>query len=140
MDHRGFGRPDLPLRQTAVQGGIVDPKSQTEDLGDDAVKASEYGIRNLRYILENLDTWLASGDDDYSQRNGMYTNIVNQYVTYIQHVYANIGGIYLNEKLEGDPWRPWRASRARNSAGHCSSSSRNSNGWSGSTTRLCWKR
>ena len=56
-------------------GGIVDPKSQTEDLGD----------------------------DDYSQRNGMYTNIVNQYVTYIQHVYANIGGIYLNEKLEGDP-------------------------------------
>ena len=84
-------------------GGIVDPKSQTEDLGDDAVKASEYGIRNLRYILENLDTWLASGDDDYSQRNGMYTNIVNQYVTYIQHVYANIGGIYLNEKLEGDP-------------------------------------
>lgn len=84
-------------------GGIVDPKSQTEDLGDDAVKASEYGIRNLRYILENLDAWLASGDDDYSQRNGMYTNIVNQYVTYIQHVYANIGGIYLNEKLEGDP-------------------------------------
>ena len=84
-------------------GGIVDPKSQTEDLGDDAVKASEYGIRNLRYILENLDAWLASGDDDYSQRNGMYTNIVNQYVTYIQHVYANIGGIYLNEKQEGDP-------------------------------------
>ena len=94
---------DPVLRYGKQQGAVLDPRSQTEDLGDDAVKASEYGIRNLRYILENLDTWLASGDDDYSQRNGMYTNIVNQYVTYIQHVYANIGGIYLNEKLEGDP-------------------------------------
>ena len=84
-------------------GSIVDPKSQTEDLGDDAVAASEYGIANLRYILANLDAWCSAGDDDYSQRNSMYTNIVNQYVTYIGHVYANIGGIYLNEKLEGDP-------------------------------------
>ena len=94
---------DPVLRYGKQQGAVLDPRSQTEDLGDDAVKASEYGIHNLRYILENLDAWLASGDDDYSQRNGMYTNIVNQYVTYIQHVYANIGGIYLNEKLEGDP-------------------------------------
>ena len=84
-------------------GSIVDPKSQTEDLGDDAVAASEYGIRNLRYILGNLDRWYADGDDDYVGRSGMYSSIVNQYVTYIGHVFANIGGIYLNEKMEGDP-------------------------------------
>ncbi|WP_288237440.1 zinc-dependent metalloprotease [uncultured Alistipes sp.] len=84
-------------------GSIVDPKSQTEDLGDDAVAASQYGIRNLRYILANLDEWCADGDDDFSYRNGMYSDIVNQYITYIGHVYANIGGIYLNEKMEGDP-------------------------------------
>ena len=84
-------------------GSIVDPKSQTEDLGDDAVTASEYGIRNLRYILGNLDRWYADGDDDYVGRSGMYSSIVNQYVTYIGHVFANIGGIYLNEKMEGDP-------------------------------------
>ncbi len=84
-------------------GSVVDPKSQTEDLGDDAVAASEYGIRNLRYILAHLDEWYASDDDDFAQRQSMYTNIINQYVAYIQHIYANIGGIYLNEKLEGDP-------------------------------------
>ena len=84
-------------------GGIVDPKSQTEDLGDDAVAASQYGIKNLRYILANLDEWCADGDDDFSYRNSMYSDIVNQYITYIGHVYANIGGIYLNEKMEGDP-------------------------------------
>lgn len=84
-------------------GSIVDPKSQTEDLGNDAVAASEYGIRNLRYILANLDRWYAEGDDDYTCRSDMYSNIINQYVTYIGHVYANIGGIYLNERMEGDP-------------------------------------
>ena len=84
-------------------GSIVDPKSQTEDLGDDAVAASEYGIRNLRYILGNLDRWYAPEDEDYTCRSDMYSNIVNQYVTYIGHVYANVGGIYLNERMEGDP-------------------------------------
>ena len=32
----------------------VDPASQTESLGDDAVLASEYGIRNLKRLMEHL--------------------------------------------------------------------------------------
>ena len=31
--------------------GGIDPSSQTEDLGDDAIKASEYGIKNLKFVL-----------------------------------------------------------------------------------------
>ena len=84
-------------------GGIVDPKSQTEDLGDDAVKASEYGIRNLRYILANLNDWVKDEDRDYSYRTDIYKGIVSQYIRYIGHVFANVGGIYLNEKHVGDP-------------------------------------
>ena len=34
-------------------GGVVDPSSQTEDLGDNAMKASAYGIKNLKRILPN---------------------------------------------------------------------------------------
>lgn len=84
-------------------GGSIDPRSLTEDLGDDAIKASEYGVRNLRYILEHLNEWCAEGDDDFSYRKSRYASIVNQYVMYMAHVFANIGGIYLNEKMEGDP-------------------------------------
>ena len=35
-------------------GDVVDPSSQTEDLGDDAVLASTYGIKNLQRIVPNL--------------------------------------------------------------------------------------
>ena len=84
------------------QGTVIDPRSQTEDLGDDAVKASDYGIRNLRYILGNLDSWVGGQDYDYSFRTSIYESIVNQYFMYMNHVYGNIGGIYLQEKMEGD--------------------------------------
>ncbi len=69
----------------------IDPKSQMEDLGDDAVKASDYGIKNLKYILANLNDWCAAEDEDFSFRSSMYGDIVNQYVTYITHIYANVG-------------------------------------------------
>lgn len=83
-------------------GSIIDPRSQSEDLGDDAMKASGYGIQNLKYILSNLNSWVED-DPDYQYRQDIYTGIIYQYITYIQHVYANVGGIYLNEKMEGDP-------------------------------------
>lgn len=80
-----------------------DPSSLTEDLGDDAMKASEYGIKNLKYILPNLNNWFDSSDKDYSHRATLYNEIVQQYVRYLNHVYTNIGGIYLNERYAGDP-------------------------------------
>lgn len=81
---------------------ILDPRSQTEDLGNDAIKASEYGIRNLKYVLGNLNSWVKN-DPDFSYRKNAYTGIIYQYFTYIQHVYSNIGGFYINDKLDGDP-------------------------------------
>ena len=94
---------DPVLRYGKQQGAVLDPRSQTEDLGDDAVKASEYGIRNLRYILANLNDWVKDEDRDYSYRTDIYKGIVSQYIRYIGHVFANVGGIYLNEKHVGDP-------------------------------------
>lgn len=80
----------------------IDPKSQSEDLGDDAIKASTYGIKNLKYILSNLNEWLAEDDMDYQRRSDLYDAIVMQYYLYMTHVYANIGGINMNEKHVGD--------------------------------------
>ena len=93
---------DPVYRYGKQQGQIIDPKSQTEDLGDDAVKASEYGIKNLKYILANLNDWVNEEDPDYSYRTSIYNGVIMQYLTYLMHVYGNVGGIYLNEKHVGD--------------------------------------
>ena len=82
--------------------GILDPRSQTEDLGDDAVKASEYGIKNLKYIMKNFHSWVEDEDEDFSYRKSIYNAVFSQYVKYLGHVNSNIGGIYLNEKYSGD--------------------------------------
>ena len=42
------------------------PGSQTEDLGDDGVKASEYGIANLKRIMPKLLEWTYEQGADYS--------------------------------------------------------------------------
>ena len=97
---------DIRYRYGKQQGGIIDPSSQSEDLGDDAVKASVYGIKNLKYVMNHLNEWVRSEDKDYSYRESLWTNIITQYVRYINHILNNIGGIYLNEKYEGDP-RPF---------------------------------
>ena len=81
----------------------IDPRSQNEDLSDDSVRASVLGTSNLKYILNHLNEWISEQDSDYSFRNMMYEAIKEQYLQYILHVYANVGGLYLYEKLEGDP-------------------------------------
>ena len=79
-----------------------DPSAIEEDLGDDPIKASTYGIKNLKYILPNLEQWI-DNDPDYSHRSGLYNQIANQYFRYITNVSYNVGGIYLTEIKEGTP-------------------------------------
>lgn len=87
----------------------LDPRSQTEDLGDDAIKASEYGIKNLKYLISNLDSWVGKDDEDFSYRTEIYDAIVFQYIRYINHVFANIGGVYLNEVKVSDNMVPFKS-------------------------------
>jgi hypothetical protein len=86
-----------------AQGKGLDPSSQSEDLGDDAVKASEYGIKNLKYIMTNLNKWVGKEDKDFEYRVDIWDGVLSQLVRYINHVNANVGGIVTNEKLVGDP-------------------------------------
>ena len=72
----------------------IDPSSQTEDLGDDAIKASEYGILNLKRIIPNLIEWTAEKGKDYGDLNTMYGQVLSQFNRYMGHVSSNIGGIY----------------------------------------------
>lgn len=79
-------------------GDIVDPSSQTEDLGDDAMKASAYGIANLKRIVPNLIKWTAKDGKNYDDLDEMYRQVLGQYSRYMGHVSSNIGGVYENFK------------------------------------------
>jgi hypothetical protein len=76
------------------QSGVIDPSSQTEDLGDDAVKASMYGIANLKRIVPNLIAWTAEDGKNYDDLETMYGELLGQYNRYMGHVTSNIGGVY----------------------------------------------
>lgn len=71
-----------------------DPRYQTEDLSDNAMKASEYGIKNLQRILPNLTDWSKEDGESYKELAELYDNVVGQYRRYIGHVTKNVGGIY----------------------------------------------
>ena len=87
-----------------------DPRRQTEDLGDDAMKASEYGILNLKRELQNLPQWTLADDDIYNENlETMYRQIRNQFLRYNGHVINNIGGQLENFRTntqQGDVYRP----------------------------------
>ncbi len=75
-------------------GFKIDPRSQNEDLGDDAVKASEYGIANLKRILPKLIEWTREDGKDYANLDELYGQVLGQWSRYMGHVAANVGGVY----------------------------------------------
>ncbi|MFK8301367.1 zinc-dependent metalloprotease [Capnocytophaga stomatis] len=79
-------------------GHIVDPSSQSEDLGDDAMKASAYGIANLKRIVPNLIKWTSKEGETYEDLKDLYAQVLGQYRLYIGHVAANVGGVYEHYK------------------------------------------
>nr|WP_321225228.1 zinc-dependent metalloprotease [uncultured Psychroserpens sp.] len=79
-------------------GDVVDPSSQTEDLGDDAMLASSYGIKNLKRIVPNLIEWTTEAGEDYDDLQEMYGHVISQFNRYMGHVSNNIGGVYEHYK------------------------------------------
>jgi len=75
-----------------------DPRSQSEDLGDNAMKASTYGIKNLQRIITNLISWTNEANEGYTNLTELYREINTQFGRYIGHVTKNIGGVYETPK------------------------------------------
>ncbi len=79
-------------------GNFADPRAQREDLSDNAMKASEYGIRNLKLIMTNLPQWTKEEADRYTNLSQMYNQVVTQFQRFMGHVATNIGGYYETPK------------------------------------------
>jgi hypothetical protein len=76
----------------------IDPRAQTEDLGDNAMKAGTYGIMNLKRILPELPSWLNKSGENFDKLDKVYDEVVNQYSRYMGHALMNLGGIYTDMK------------------------------------------
>ncbi len=91
---------DLRYRYGLQQDNpILDPSSLTEDLGDDPIKAGDYGMKNLKFIISHLGEWIK--DDESSERKGsLYREALSQAYRYVNNVQVNVAGIYLQQSSE----------------------------------------
>lgn len=78
-----------------LMGYIIDPSAVAEDLGDDPLKSSEYGIRNLRYIQKHFAEWITD-DEDSERKKEIDLSIARQYHLYVKNVMNQVGGIEVN--------------------------------------------
>lgn len=78
--------------------GVADPRANRESLGADHVKASEYGLANLKKVVPNLVEWTAEKGQGYSELAEVYRELGYMWSGYIRHVVANVGGVYETRK------------------------------------------
>lgn len=80
-----------------------DPRLQSEDLGDNQMKANELGIKNLKYVMNNLAEWTKVPNEDYSNLKTMHSEVNGQFRRYVGHVAKWIGGVYEEPKMVEEP-------------------------------------
>ena len=95
------------------EGYNEDPRAQTEDLGDDNVKASDYGVKNLKRVIANIPKWCYQKDDQFDDQKEMYTSVRDQFRRYTNHVLKNIGGRYVNNMPGEKPFEVAPAAKQR---------------------------
>ena len=70
-----------------------DPNSQTENIGDDPVMASKYGLSNLKIVSKNLIDWTYEPNKNYDDLSELYGELLGVYSRYIFHVIGIVGGV-----------------------------------------------
>lgn len=76
-----------------------DPRSQSEQVGDDAMKGGMYGIKNLQRIVPNLMEWTKEPNEDFSNLRSLYEQVQTQFNRYMGHVTKYVGGIMETPKM-----------------------------------------
>ncbi|HIB47337.1 MAG TPA: DUF5117 domain-containing protein [Flavobacteriaceae bacterium] len=89
---------DDPVYRFGRQSSRFDPQSQTEGIGDNPMEASDYGIKNLKYVAANLPKWTSDRTNDYNDLEELYGELLGVWSRYVGHVVTNVGGVYENIK------------------------------------------
>ena len=80
------------------EGHDNDPLALTEDLSDDVMKASDYGLKNLRRVVKGLPEWIYEEGNLGDNLAEGYKAVFGQYRRYVGHVLAQIGGVHREYK------------------------------------------
>lgn len=110
----------------------IDPRSQTEDLGNDAMKASSYGVANLKRLIPNLVKWTSEDGKNYDDLIELYNQVLGQWNRYNGHVKSYIGGIYENDKTydqSGNVYQPVEKSRQKEAMNYLLNETFNTPNW-----------
>lgn len=106
-----------PRFMYGAQGVITDPRCQGEDLGDDAMKAGEYGIANLKRVMDSLRQWTTGKEDTYEYMGNMYKEVLNQFTRYMFHAVRYVGArlfvpITADQQIDGFSFFPREKQKA----------------------------
>jgi hypothetical protein len=86
------------------EGRGQDPRSQTEDLGDNQMKANEYGMKNLKRVMQNIEKWTAQPDGEYDDLREIHSAVRSQYQRYTNHVQKYLFSKYINNAPGQKPY------------------------------------
>jgi hypothetical protein len=87
-----------PKYKFGKQSSSFDPQSQTEAISNNPIQASTYGIKNLKYVAENLPKWTSDQTNDYTDLEELYGELIGVMSRYVGHVVTNVGGVHENLK------------------------------------------
>lgn len=95
--------------RTLLFGGGGDSSAQTEDLSDDAVAATELGLKNIDRVAGYLVKATSKKGEDYEQLRNMYSQLVGQRSRELMHVASLVGGAVQTNFFYGDSDKPYNA-------------------------------
>jgi len=84
------------------RSNLIDPSAQSEDLGDNSMKASRLGLKNLERLVPKIQDWTVEDGEFYDKAGKMMMGIIGQWFTYANHVLVNVGGVYLDQPVGGE--------------------------------------
>ena len=76
------------------QGTTFDPSSQTEDIGNDPVRAGNYAMKNLKVVAKNLADWTSKKTNNYDDLIEVNDELLTAWFRYVGHVVTSVGGYY----------------------------------------------
>ncbi|WP_296385221.1 zinc-dependent metalloprotease [Winogradskyella sp.] len=98
-----------PKYKFGKQSSRFDPTSQTEDIGNNSILASTYGLKNLKIVAKNLPSWTSDQTDNYEDLEELYGEMLGVWSRYVGHVVTHVGGVVedtKNPSQEGDVYNP----------------------------------
>lgn len=98
LDEWVMEKADDPRFKYGKQSSRFDPSAQTEDIGNNSMKASTYGLKNLKYVAEHLPEWTSDKTNDYDDLKELQGELLGVWNRYVGHVTTHIGGVYEDTK------------------------------------------